>query len=78
MHGGEAANTSFIIYGLTRPGIKSTIYPRGIYRTPGVHANHYRKNCGFLIISIYNTDVFLYTAFCHMTAYIQEIVKRRR
>jgi hypothetical protein len=32
----EAKNTTFIVFGLTRPGLESTIY-----RTRGEHANHY-------------------------------------
>jgi hypothetical protein len=51
---GEATNTNFIVFGLTRQGIEPTIYrTRGehanhyttdeptIYRTRGEHANHY-------------------------------------
>jgi hypothetical protein len=33
---GEAANANFIIFGLTQPGLKLTIY-----HTQGKHANHY-------------------------------------
>jgi D-alanyl-D-alanine dipeptidase len=33
---GEAINTNFIVFGLTRSGLESTIY-----RTQGKHANHY-------------------------------------
>jgi hypothetical protein len=33
---GEATNTNLIVFGLTRPGLEQTIY-----RTRGVHANHY-------------------------------------
>jgi hypothetical protein len=33
---GEAANTNFIVFGLTRSGFKSMIY-----RTRGEHARHY-------------------------------------
>jgi hypothetical protein len=36
MLSGEATNTNFIVFGLTRPGLKPTIY-----RTLGKHANHY-------------------------------------
>jgi hypothetical protein len=36
MFSGEAINTNFIVFGLTRPGIKPTIYC-----TQGEHANHY-------------------------------------
>ena len=32
---GEATNTNFIVFGLTRPGLEPTIY-----RTRGEHANH--------------------------------------
>jgi hypothetical protein len=33
---GEATTTNFIVFGLIRPGLESTIY-----RTRGEHANHY-------------------------------------
>jgi hypothetical protein len=33
---GEATNTNFIVFGLTRPGLEPTIY-----RTPDEHNNHY-------------------------------------
>jgi hypothetical protein len=33
---GEATNTNFIVFVLTRPGLEPTIY-----RTRGKHANHY-------------------------------------
>jgi hypothetical protein len=33
---GEAANTNFKVFGLTRPGLEPTIY-----RTRGEHDNHY-------------------------------------
>ena len=33
---GEVTHTNFIIFGLTQPGLKPTIY-----RTRGEHANHY-------------------------------------
>ena len=33
---GEATNTNFIVFGLTRPGVEPTIY-----HTRGEHANHY-------------------------------------
>ena len=33
---GEATNTNFIVFGLTRPELEPTIY-----RTRGQHANHY-------------------------------------
>ena len=36
MLSGEATNTNFIIFGLTRSGLELTIY-----RTQGEHANHY-------------------------------------
>ena len=37
MLSGEATNANFIVFGLTRSGLEPTI----IYRTRGVHANHY-------------------------------------
>jgi hypothetical protein len=36
MLSGEAANTNFIVFGLTRPGLEPTIYC-----TRGEHAKHY-------------------------------------
>jgi hypothetical protein len=33
---GEGTNTNFIVFGLTRPGLESTIY-----RNQGDHSNHY-------------------------------------
>ena len=39
---GEATNTNFIIFGLTRPGLEPTIY-----RTRGEHANHYATDTVF-------------------------------
>jgi len=42
---GEATNTNFIVFGLTRPGLESTIY-----RTRGEHANHYTTDAVYLDI----------------------------
>jgi hypothetical protein len=36
MLGGEATNTNFIVFGLTRLGLEPTIY-----HTRGKHTNHY-------------------------------------
>jgi hypothetical protein len=36
LNSGEATKTNFIVFGLTRFGLKPTIY-----RTQGKHANHY-------------------------------------
>ena len=36
MLSGEATNTNFLVFGLTRLGLEPTIY-----RTRGKHANHY-------------------------------------
>ena len=36
MLSGEATNTNFTVFGLTRPGLEPTIY-----HTRGEHANHY-------------------------------------
>ena len=35
---GEAANTNFIVFGLTQPGLEPTIY-----HTRGMHANRYTR-----------------------------------
>jgi hypothetical protein len=37
---GEATNTNFIVFGMTRPGLEHTIYS-----TRGEHANHYARQC---------------------------------
>jgi hypothetical protein len=37
MLSGEATNTNFIVFGLTQPGLESTIY----YHSQGEHPNHY-------------------------------------
>ena len=39
MISGEAINTNFIVFGLTRPDVELTIY-----RTRGEHANHYAND----------------------------------
>jgi hypothetical protein len=36
---GEATNTNFIVFGLTRPGLETTTY-----RNRGKHANYYSTN----------------------------------
>ena len=46
MISGEATNTNFIVFGLTQPGLKSTIY-----RTRGEHANHYATDAVFMNIT---------------------------
>ena len=40
----EATNTNVIVYGLTRPGVQSTIY-----RTHGEHAIHYATDMAVTI-----------------------------
>jgi hypothetical protein len=40
----EATNTSFIVFGLTRPGLEPTIY-----HTRGEHANHYTTDAVFTV-----------------------------
>ena len=42
---GEATNTNFIVFGLTPPGLESTIY-----RTRGEHANHYATDAVNMIL----------------------------
>jgi hypothetical protein len=39
----DEANTNFIVFGLTPPGLEPTIY-----RTRGEHANHYTTDAVFL------------------------------
>jgi hypothetical protein len=43
--GGEATNTNFIVFGLTRSGLELTIY-----RTRGEHANHYATDAADMIL----------------------------
>jgi hypothetical protein len=47
MLSGEATNTNFIVFGLTRPGLKPTIY-----RTRGEHANHYLTDAVKHVLSL--------------------------
>ena len=42
MLSGEATNTNFIVFGLTRPGLKLTIY-----RTRDEHVNYYATDVVF-------------------------------
>jgi 3-phenylpropionate/cinnamic acid dioxygenase small subunit len=44
---GEATNTNFTIFGLTRPGLKHTIY-----RIRGEHANHYASDAVYVWVLI--------------------------
>ena len=46
MLSGEATNTNFIVFGLTRPGLELTIY-----RTWGEHANHYTTDAVQFLVS---------------------------
>jgi hypothetical protein len=47
---GEATNTSFIVFGLTWPGLEPTIY-----HTWGEHANYYTTN-----VVIYSIEGLIY------------------
>jgi hypothetical protein len=47
MLSGEATNTNCIVFGLTRPGLKPTIY-----RTRGQHANHYATDAVKHVLSL--------------------------
>jgi hypothetical protein len=61
---GEATNTNFIVFGLTRPGLEPMIYS-----TRGEHANHYAtdavilngnpKNFACLLITIHGYDILI-------------------
>jgi hypothetical protein len=46
---GEATNTNFMIFGLTRPGIEPTIY-----RIRDEHANHYTTNAVYFELRTLN------------------------
>ena len=48
---GEATNTNLIVFGLTRSGLKPTIY-----RTRGKHANHYSTDAVNLVSGAYGSD----------------------
>ena len=45
MLSGEATNTNFIVFGLTRPGLEPTIH-----RTRDEHANHYATDAVHLFV----------------------------
>jgi hypothetical protein len=47
MLSGEATNINFIVFGLTRPGLKPTIY-----HTRGKHADHYVTDAFFTIYMV--------------------------
>jgi hypothetical protein len=52
----EATNTSFMVFGLTRPGLEPTIYC-----TRGEHANHYATDAVLkfkLLLQIQDSDIF--------------------
>ena len=42
-------NTNFLVFGMTRSGLEPTIY-----RTRGMHANHYTTDDGILFDSLFN------------------------
>jgi hypothetical protein len=48
MFSGEATNTNFIAFGLTRQGHEPTIY-----RTRVEHANHYTTYANLITLSLY-------------------------
>jgi hypothetical protein len=52
---GEATNTNFIIFGLTRSGL---VYP--IYRTQGEQANHYTTDEVYTIARPYTISEILH------------------
>jgi hypothetical protein len=52
---GEATNTNLIVFGLTRSGLKPTIY-----RTRGEHANHYSTDVVNLVSGDYAVTVCMY------------------
>jgi hypothetical protein len=44
---GEATNTNFIVFGLTRPGLETTTY-----RNRGKHANYYSTNAVAILLKL--------------------------
>ena len=57
---GEATNTNFKVFGLTRPGLEPTIY-----RTRGEHANHYATDV-----------VYIYCKFCFVIKVCEDAKNR--
>ena len=79
MLSGEATNTNFIDFCLTRPGFEPTIY-----RTQGEHANHYTTDAVDVKVNLNLKKVFcvcmyLYSMglFCKMTLIDVDIDDRR-
>ena len=59
MLSGEATNTNFIVFGLTRPGIDPTIY-----RNRGEHANNHTNDTFLTIMTaLYNNNVLYHTGW---------------
>jgi hypothetical protein len=72
---GEATNTNFIVFSLTRLGFDPTIY-----RTQGKHANHYATDvvCGILrchhiLCGLYGGGVHIYYLFNHYLTNIPDL-----
>ena len=52
---GEATNTNFVVFGLTRSGLEPTIY-----RIRDGHVNHYKNDECIVEVDVKNADKHLY------------------
>jgi hypothetical protein len=76
---GEATNTNFIVFGLTRSGLEPMIY-----RTLGEHTNHYTTNAVqnelmvlYLITTNYNIYSILFTGFVQVLESLESTWKTK-
>ena len=60
MLSGEATNTNFIIFGLTRPGIEPTIY-----RIRDEHANHYTTSAVYFELRTLDKQTVMNIEICN-------------
>ena len=72
MLSGEATNTNFVVFSLTRPGLELTIY-----RTRGEHANHYTTDAVSIIVMLSNYKKCLKILKKTKLKEISETVNRR-
>jgi hypothetical protein len=57
---GEATNTNFIVFGLTRPGLEPIIY-----HTRGEHANYYTNDAVYIISTVCILTLIIVPPFHH-------------
>ena len=65
----EAPNTNFIVFGLTRPGLESTIY-----HTRGEHANHYTTDAVVQRMIVYNILNPYFNLDCYFIAWFDWMI----